>query len=44
MARAAGGTSQRLKPGRAMMRSFDRKPGTLTGISVVILLLMDRSL
>jgi hypothetical protein len=27
MAKAAGGTNQRLKPSPAMMRSFDRKPG-----------------
>ncbi len=27
MARAAGGTSQRLKPGLAMMRSLDRNAG-----------------
>ena len=27
MAKAAGGTSQRLKPSPAMMRSLERKPG-----------------
>jgi hypothetical protein len=27
MAKAAGGTNQRLKPGEAMVRSFDKKPG-----------------
>ena len=27
IAKAAGGTSQRLKPSLAMMRSLDRKPG-----------------
>src|SRR3954453_10836393 len=30
-ARAAGGMSQRLKPGLATMRSRARKPGTATG-------------
>ena len=43
IARAAGGTSQRLKPGRAMMRSFDRKPGALATVPDVILLFMDCS-
>ncbi|MNU11944.1 hypothetical protein D3C72_2602110 [compost metagenome] len=41
MANAAGGTNQRLKPGRAMMRSFDRKLGALATAPAVILLFMD---
>jgi hypothetical protein len=40
MAKAAGGTSQRLKPGRAMMRSFDRKLGAPAKVPAVTLLLM----
>ncbi|MNH27682.1 hypothetical protein D3C79_878050 [compost metagenome] len=38
MASAAGGTSQRLKPGAAMIRSLDRKPGLLVNVPAVILL------
>jgi hypothetical protein len=34
MASAAGGTSQRLKPGGAMVRSLDRKPGLLESVEV----------
>ncbi|MNH23524.1 hypothetical protein D3C79_834240 [compost metagenome] len=41
IARAAGGTSQRLKPGRAMMRSFDRKLGALAKVPAATVLLMD---
>ncbi|GLO50501.1 hypothetical protein PPUN110474_19010 [Pseudomonas putida] len=44
MARAAGGTNQRLKPGRAMMRSFDRKPGALAKVPAATVLLMDQIL
>src|SRR5262245_27722604 len=36
MHRAAGGTSQRLKPGLATMRSRSRIPTLLTGISAVV--------
>lgn len=32
MASAAGGTSQRLKPGPAMMRSLSSKPGARAGV------------
>jgi hypothetical protein len=41
MAKAAGGTSQRLKPGRAIMRSFDRKPGSLAKVPVATVLVMN---
>ncbi|MNC43961.1 hypothetical protein D3C75_928500 [compost metagenome] len=40
IARAAGGTNQRLKPGRAMMRSFDRKPGALAKVPAATVLLI----
>lgn len=40
MASAAGGTSQRLKPGAAIIRSFDKKPGLLLIAPAVILLLI----
>ncbi|MNJ25755.1 hypothetical protein D3C81_725790 [compost metagenome] len=38
MASAAGGTNQRLKPGAAIIRSLDRKPGLLVIAPAVILL------
>src|SRR5882757_2957225 len=38
MARAAGGTSQRLKPGPAIVRSRARNPGTGSASVVAILL------
>ncbi|MNX79846.1 hypothetical protein D3C86_1114900 [compost metagenome] len=38
MARAAGGTSQREKPGPAMVRSLSKKPGLAPGKSKVAVL------
>src|SRR3546814_10365600 len=40
MARAAGGTSQRLKPGPAIVRSLSRNPGLAPGKSNVAVLLI----
>src|SRR5471030_239554 len=42
MAKAAGGTSQRLKPGLAMMRSLDRNAGwpTLRPSAVMLVLIL----